>query len=169
MVSPQTRLAKTRLKGFGDWREWAWLTGPWAIGWRVLGLAFILGGPVLSWADTFKMSCQVEGVIEQLEGKKIPPAKVTVEIGSIGKNVFMNLDGPKPYDLRISSLATEKFQGKNLTNDVHLGVSSKSIQTGESYEITISRDKVFLTAFKDMAQAGQMNRFTFQGPCQLPR
>ncbi len=137
--------------------------------WPLVGMAFLMAGSDLALADTFKMNCQVEGVIEQLDAKKIPPAKVTVEIGSIGKNVFMNLDGPKPYDMRVSSLVTEKFQGKNLTNDVHLGVSAKSVQTGEAYEITISRDKVFLTAFKDMAQSGQMNRLSFQGPCQLPR
>jgi len=135
----------------------------------LLWMALVALGSDLAFADPFKMSCEVEGVIEQLDGKKIPPAKITVEIGSIGKNVFINLDGPKPYDMRVSSLVTDKFQGKNLTNDVHLGVSAKSVQTGEAYEVTISRDKVFLTAFKDMLQTGQMNRLSFQGPCQLPR
>jgi hypothetical protein len=162
-------LAKPRLNGAWSEHRWEWKYTPKTTLGRLLGWVLIAWAPTLACADTFKMNCQVEGVIEQLEGKKIPPAKVTVEIGSIGKNVFMNLDGPKPYDMRISSLVTDKFQGKNLTNDVHLGVSSRSVQTGESFEITISRDKVFLTAFKDMVQGGQLNRLSFQGPCQLPR
>jgi hypothetical protein len=132
-------------------------------------LALFILQPMMALADTFKMSCLVEGMVDVPDGKKFPPSKLTVEIGSIGKNVFMNLEGPKPYDMRVSSLVTDKFQGKNLTNEIHLGVSSKNLQTGEVDEVSISRDKVFLTAFKEMNSNGSSTRIVFQGPCQLPR
>lgn len=121
-----------------------------------------------SFADTFKMSCEVEGTIEQLDDKKFVPAKVVVEIQSIGKNIFINLTGPKLYEMRISSLSTEKFTGKNLTNAQHLGVNSKSIENGQVSEIVISREKVFLKAFKDTVYAGAPVRLNLQGPCLLP-
>ena len=119
-------------------------------------------------AEVFKMSCEVEGTIEQLDDKKFVPAKVVIEIQSIGKNIFINLTGPKLYEMRISSLSTEKFTGKNLTNAEHLGVSSKSVEGGQSSEIVIGREKVFLKAFKDTVYAGAPVRVNFQGPCLLP-
>jgi hypothetical protein len=50
-------------------------------------------------AEVFKMSCEVEGTIEQLDDKKFVPAKVVIEIQSIGKNIFINLTGPKLYEI----------------------------------------------------------------------
>jgi hypothetical protein len=119
-------------------------------------------------ADVFKMSCEVEGTIEQLDDKKFAPAKVVIEIQSIGKNIFINLTGPKLYEMRISSLSTEKFTGKNLTNAEHLGVNSKSIESGQISEIVIGRQKVFLKAYKDTVYSGSPVRVNFQGPCLLP-
>jgi uncharacterized membrane protein YvbJ len=119
-------------------------------------------------AEVFKMSCEVEGAISQQDDKKLPPAKVVVEIQSIGKNIFINLIGPKLYEMRISSLSTEKFLGKNLTNAQHLGVSSKSTENAQMSEIVIGREKVFLKAYRDTQYAGALVRVNFQGPCALP-
>jgi len=114
------------------------------------------------------MSCNVEGSIAQQDDKKLPPAKVVVEIQSIGKNIFINLIGPKLYEMRISSLSTDKFQGKNLTNAEHLGVNSKSVENAQMSEIVIGREKIYLKAYRDMMQAGALVRVNFQGPCALP-
>jgi hypothetical protein len=119
-------------------------------------------------ADVFKMSCNVEGSIEQQDDKKLPPVKVVVEIQSIGKNIFINLIGPKLYEMRISSLSTDKFQGKNLTNAEHLGVSSKNVENAQMSEIVIGREKIYLKAYRDTLKAGALVRVNFQGPCALP-
>jgi hypothetical protein len=121
-----------------------------------------------AFAEVFKMSCEVDGTIEQLDDKKFAPAKVVIEIQSIGKNIFINLTGPKLYEMRISSLSTDKFTGKNLTNAVHLGVNSKSVETAQSSEILIGREKVYLKAYKDTVYSGVPVRVSFQGPCLLP-
>jgi len=139
----------------------------WKIILRIAVLSLLMPCPLL-WADVFKMSCDVEGAIEQLDDKKLSPAKVVVEIQSIGKNIFINLTGPKLYEMRISSLSTDKFLGKNLTNAEHLGVSSKSVDNGQMFEVVIGRAKVYLKAFKDTVYAGAPVRVNFQGPCQLP-
>jgi len=130
-----------------------------------LGLCWI---STPSFAEVFKMSCEVVGAIEQPEEKKFVPTKVGIEIQSIGKNIFINLTGPKLYEMRISSLSTEKFTGKNLTNAEHLGVSSKSVETAQMSEIVIGREKVYLKAFKDTVYAGAPVRLQLQGPCLLP-
>jgi len=114
------------------------------------------------------MSCDVQGVWSDAPDQKLPPAAVIVEIQSIGKNIFMNLKGPKMYEMRISSLETEKNQGKNLTNSAHMGVNSKNTETGAISEIVIERSKIFLQAYKDNAVAGRSARLNFQGPCRLP-
>ncbi len=134
---------------------------------RPVVLSLLLHCP-MTWADVFKMSCDVEGSIEQLDDKKLAPAKVVLEIQSIGKNIFINLTGPKLFEMRISSLSTDKFLGKNLTNSDHLGVSSKSVENGQLFEVVIGREKVYLKAFKDTVYAGATVRVNFQGPCLLP-
>ena len=56
-------------------------------------MALSLG--VMAWqsanAQTFKMPCQVEGVIPALEDRKIAPEKIEVEIQSMGKNIFLKV------------------------------------------------------------------------------
>lgn len=116
----------------------------------------------------FAMNCEVQGVWSDAPDQKLPLSTVTIEIQSIGKNIFMNLKGPKLFEMRISSLETEKNQGKNLTNSAHMGVNSKNTETGAVSEIVIERSKIYLQAFKDNAQPGRTARLNFQGPCRLP-
>jgi len=116
----------------------------------------------------FAMNCDVQGFWSDAPDQKLPPAAVIIEIQSIGKNIFMNLKGPKMYEMRISSLETEKNQGKNLTNSAHMGVNSKNTETGALSEIVIERSKIFLQAYKDNPVPGRVARLNFQGPCRLP-
>ncbi len=139
----------------------------WSLIFRACALHLCLAS-VPSFAEVFKMSCEVVGSIDQPEEKKFVPTKVGIEIQSIGKNIFINLTGPKLYEMRISSLSTEKFTGKNLTNADHLGVSSKSVESAQMSEIVIGREKVDLKAYKDTVYAGAPVRLQLQGPCLLP-
>ena len=84
-------------------------------------LAISLGQTV--WAQTFKMSCELEGVIPALEDRKLKPEKVVVEIQTMGKNLFMKVVGSNLYTVQASSLTTEEFVGKNLTSEKLMGVT----------------------------------------------
>ena len=68
-------------------------------------------------AQTFKMPCEVEGVIPALEDKKIPPERIEIEIQGLGKNIFMKTVGSKHYQAIVNSLTTEEYVGKNLTTE----------------------------------------------------
>jgi hypothetical protein len=72
--------------------------------------SIFLSQPVL--AQTFKMSCELEGVIPALEDRKLKPEKVVVEIQTMGKNLFMKVVGSNLYTVQASSLTTEEFAGK---------------------------------------------------------
>lgn len=120
-------------------------------------------------AQTFKMPCEVEGTIPALDDRKIPPEKITVEIQSMGKNIFMKVNGPKPYLTIASSLTTEEFASKNLTTEKQMGAFRKHKVTGLESEIRIDREPVILHAFNDTDYQGKAVRVVFSGPCTPPR
>jgi len=120
-------------------------------------------------AQTFKMPCEVEGSIPALDDRKIPPEKVTVEIQSMGKNIFMKVNGSKSYLTIASSLTTEEFASKNLTTEKQMGAFRKHKVTGLESEIRIERDTVVLHAYNDTDYQGKPVRIVFSGPCTLPR
>lgn len=122
--------------------------------------------PVL--AQTFKMSCDLEGVIPALEDRKLKPEKVVVEIQTMGKNLFMKVVGSNLYTVQASSLTTEEFAGKNLTSEKQMGVTRKNKATGFESEIRIERETVMLTAFTDMDYRGKTVRVLLSGPCIRP-
>jgi hypothetical protein len=107
-------------------------------------LAISLGQIV--WAQTFKMSCELEGVIPALEDRKLKPEKVVVEIQTMGKNLFMKVVGSNLYTVQASSLTTEEFVGKNLTSEKLMGVTRKNKASGFESEIRIDRATVMMTA-----------------------
>ena len=74
-----------------------------------------LGASATVPAQTFRLTCDLQGTIPVLEDRKLRPAQVTVEMQSIGKNIFIKLVGPRYYDMKVSSLTTETFTGANLT------------------------------------------------------
>ena len=120
------------------------------------------------WAQTFKISCELEGVIPALEDRKLKPEKVVVEIQTMGKNIFMKVVGSNLYTVQASSLTTEDFAGSNLTSQKQMGVTRKNKTTGFESEIRIERETVMMTAFNDMEYRGKTVRVLLSGPCIRP-
>ena len=69
-------------------------------------------------------------MIPALDDRKIPPEKIEVEIQSMGKNIFLKVNGSKLYQVQASSLTTDDFAGKNLTSSKQLGAVRKHHLTG---------------------------------------
>ena len=127
------------------------------------------GGGSSAWAQTFKMPCEVEGVIPVLDELKIKPEKATIEIQTMGKNIFLKLNGPGLYQVQVSSLTAEDFVGKNLTNAKEMGAYRKNKVTGVESEIRIEQATVLLSAYTDTVYQGKKVRLTITGPCTVPR
>jgi hypothetical protein len=122
-----------------------------------------------AFAQTFKMPCEVEATIPAMEDVKIKPQKVVIEIQSLGKNIFLKMNGPEPYMLIANSLATEEFTGKNLTTAKEMGAFRKHKVTGAESEIRIDQATVVVTAYHDTTYMGKKVRMNITGPCSVPR
>ena len=122
-----------------------------------------------AFAQTFKMPCEVEGVIPAMDDLKIKPQKVVIEIQSMGKNIFLKMNGPEPYLVMANSLATEDFTGKNLTTPKEMGAFRKHKVTGAESEIRIEQATVIVTAYTDTIYMGKKVRVNITGPCSVPR
>jgi hypothetical protein len=122
-----------------------------------------------AFAQTFKMPCEVEASIPAMEDVKIKPQKVVIEIQSLGKNIFLKMNGPEPYLLIANSLATEEFTGKNLTTAKEMGAFRKHKVTGAESEIRIEQATVIVTAYHDTTYMGKKVRINITGPCSVPR
>jgi len=120
-------------------------------------------------AQTFKMPCEVEASIPTQEDVQFKPQKVVIEIQSMGKNIFLKMNGPEPYALIANSLATEEFTGKNLTTAKEMGAFRKHKVTGAESEIRIEQATVIVTAFTDTTYMGKKVRVHITGPCGMPR
>ena len=127
-------------------------------------------GPLahLAQAQTFKLECEAEGVIAQLDNKKLPPAKVSIEIQNIGWHMYFNVVGPLDYQMRVSSLITEKYQGSNLSNASRLGANKKNKSNGHETQIVIDRATVSYSGYNDVDQRGKLVRILYEGKCKLP-
>ena len=132
----------------------------------VVLLGIFLSQPI--WAQTFKIACELEGIIPALEDRKLKPEKVVVEIQTMGKNLFMKVVGSNFYTVQASSLTTEEFVGKNLTSEKLMGVTRKHKTTGFESEVRIERETVMMTAFNDMDYRGKTVRVLLSGPCVRP-
>ena len=132
----------------------------------VVLLGIFLSQPI--WAQTFKIACELEGIIPALEDRKLKPEKVVVEIQTMGKNIFMKVVGSNFYTVQASSLTTEEFVGKNLTSEKLMGVTRKHKATGFESEVRIERETVMMTAFNDMDYRGKTVRVLLSGPCVRP-
>jgi len=135
--------------------------------WIGLGLCGLL--PALASAQTFRMPCEVSATIPALEDRKLPPEKAEVEIQTMGKNIFLRLNGTKNYFVTVSSLSTDEFTGKNLTTGKEMGAWRKFKASGLESEIRIARESVMLTAYHDMTYQGRTVRIHIEGPCTLPQ
>ena len=132
----------------------------------VVLLGIFLSQPI--WAQTFKIACELEGIIPALEDRKLKPEKVVVEIQTMGKNIFMKVVGSNFYTVQASSLTTEEFVGKNLTSEKLMGVTRKHKASGFESEVRIERETVMMTAFNDMDYRGKTVRVLLSGPCVRP-
>jgi len=132
----------------------------------VVLLGIFLSQPI--WAQTFKIACELEGIIPALEDRKLKPEKVVVEIQTMGKNLFMKVVGSNFYTVQASSLTTEEFVGKNLNSEKLMGVTRKHKATGFESEIRIERETVMMTAFNDVDYRGKTVRVLLSGPCVRP-
>ena len=132
----------------------------------VVLLGIFISQPI--WAQTFKIACELEGIIPALEDRKLKPEKVVVEIQTMGKNLFMKVVGSNFYTVQASSLTTEEFVGKNLTSEKLMGVTRKHKATGFESEVRIERETVMMTAFNDMDYRGKTVRVLLSGPCVRP-
>jgi hypothetical protein len=133
----------------------------------VLWMIALLATP--AFAQTFKMPCEVEATIPLMEDVKIKPQKVVIEIQSMGKNIFLKMNGPEPYLVIANSLATEEFTGKNLTTAKEMGAFRKHKVTGAESEIRIEQATVIVSAFNDITYMGKKVRVNITGPCSVPR
>ena len=127
-------------------------------------------GPLalLAQAQTFKLECEAEGVIAQLDNKKLPPAKVSIEIQNIGWHMYFNVVGPLDYQMRVSSLITEQYQGTNLSSASRLGANKKNKSNGYETQVVIDRATVSYSGYNDVDQRGKLVRILYEGKCKLP-
>jgi len=127
-------------------------------------------GPMalLAQAQTFKLECEAEGLIVQLDNKKLPPAKVSIEIQNIGWHMYFNVVGPPDFQMRVSSLITEQYQGTNLSNASRLGANKKNKSNGHETQVVIDRATVSYSGYNDVDQRGKLVRIAYEGKCKLP-
>ena len=138
---------------------------------KVLRLGALLSlsqSALLAQAQTFKIDCDAEASIPLLE-KKLTPAKITIELQNIGRNVYFNVVGPADYQMRVSSLVTEQYLGANLTTDARIGANKKNRASGRENQITIERESVAYAGYNDTDYQGKSVRILFEGKCKLPR
>ena len=141
-------------------------------GWLRSFCALVLAGGLAcggtAQAQTFRLTCELQGSIPALDDLKLKPATVTVEMQAIGKNVFLKIHGPRYYDMKVSSLTSEAFTGTNLTTGVALGARARHNENGRVTQILIARETIQLTGYSDIDFRGKVLRMTMEGPCALP-
>jgi hypothetical protein len=136
---------------------------------RWFWLMVMVGWGAAAQAQTFRMPCEVEASIPALDDRKLPPERAEVEIQTMGKNIFLRLNGSKYYFVTVSSLSTDEFSGKNLTTNKEMGAWRKFKSSGYESEIRIGRESVMLSAYHDIVYQGRLTRIHIEGPCTLPR
>jgi hypothetical protein len=136
---------------------------------RVITLLALSPSALLAQAQTFKIDCDAEASIPQLDNKKLAPAKITIELQNIGSHVYFNVVGPVDYQMRVSSLVTEQYLGSNLKSAERLGANKKNRASGRENQITIERDSVAYAGYNDTDYQGKSVRILFEGKCKLPR
>ena len=136
---------------------------------RRVALLWLSQSALLAHAQTFKIDCDAEASIPQLDNKKLTPAKITIELQNIGSHVYFNVVGPTDYQMRVSSLVTEQYLGTNLMTAARLGANKKNRMSGRENQITIDRESVAYAGYNDTDYQGKSVRIVFEGKCKLPR
>ena len=131
-----------------------------------LSLALQLGWPSTAFAEIFNVRCSIEGSLPALEDKKFPAAEVSIEIQSIGNNLYFKMQGAKPYEMFINTLTTDQFVGKNLTNPSSMGIQQKTVANGEVRELRFARANMALSGYADVPFQRKTQRMNLQGQCK---
>ena len=128
--------------------------------------AFVLAS--WSWvaqAQPIKLQCEVEGKFADAEGKA-SASRVAIELQVIGKHLYFTVIGPKPYEMRVSTLVTEDYEGTNLTSSSQLGARRRHRASGQETSLLIERGSIELSAYNDVPVQGKLQRFKYAGKCR---
>jgi hypothetical protein len=94
-------------------------------------LILALSWPVTqAWAQPFKLQCEVEGKFADAQGKPTL-ARVAIELQVIGRHMYFTVIGPRPFEMRVSTLVTEEYEGSNLTSASQLGARRRHRSSGQ--------------------------------------
>jgi hypothetical protein len=91
---------------------------------------------------------------------------VSIEIQSIGNNLYFKVQGAKPYEMFINTLTTDQFVGKNLTNPSSMGIQQKTVANGEVRELRFARANMALSGYADVPYQRKTQRMNLQGQCK---
>ena len=142
------------------------ITLKWVAPTLLLPLLLLLGLPATAVAEIFTIRCNIEGSFPSLEDKKVPAAEVSIEIQSIGNNLYFKMQGAKPYEMFINTLTTDQFVGKNLTNAAFMGIQQKTVANGEVRELRFARANMALSGYADVPFQRKTQRMNLQGQCK---
>ena len=124
----------------------------------------------LAQAQTFKMPCEVAGVMKV--GSKSSTFRreaVEVEILTMGRNIYLKINGDSEYQMQASSLVTEEYSGQNLSSANQIGAKRIHRKTGSEYDIRVERESVRLRARAEILGNDKKTRIELEGPCTIPK
>ena len=132
---------------------------------RFFSLSVLVLASQAAWAQPFKLQCDVDGKFAEAEGK-VGPARVAIELQVIGRHLYFTVIGPKPYEMRVTTLVTEDYEGTNLTSATQLGARRKHRASGQETSLLIERGSIELSAYNDVPVQGKLQRFKYAGKCR---
>jgi hypothetical protein len=118
-------------------------------------------------AQPIKLQCEVEGGFADAQ-TKAAPARVGIELQVIGRHLYFSVIGPRPYEMRVSTLVTEDYEGTNLTSASQLGARRRHRASGQETSLLIERGSIELAAHNDVSVQGKLQRFKYTGKCKQP-
>ena len=80
-------------------------------------LTLTLCSGVKSWAQTHVFHCEVNADVPKLEHLKIKTTPIEIEAQIIGKNIYLWINTPKYFAMRVNSIETKKIQGVNFNSE----------------------------------------------------
>jgi hypothetical protein len=131
-------------------------------------LILTLGTGVQSGAQTHVFHCEVSADVPKLAHLKIKTTPIEIETQVIGKNIYLWINTPKYFAMRVNSIETKKFQGMNLSDEFQLGARTLERETGLESQLVLNRQTGVLDGFHDLIYKKKTVRIIFQGPCDGP-
>jgi hypothetical protein len=116
-------------------------------------------------AQPIKLQCEVEGGFADAQAKAAP-ARVAIELQVIGRHLYFAVIGPRPYEMRVSTLVTEDYEGTNLTSSSQLGARRRHRASGQETSLLLERGSIELAAYNDGPVQGKLQRFKYTGKCK---